>query len=689
LKAIYKFSFVLFLLLLVTSVKSWAQDLQQIKLTLATTGLSDIQVNATDGKQFTIDWGDGFTDTYTGKGDAWNADITCNHTYATNTNYNVTISGSTADCDLTVVYFYMSDLTQIDLSKATNLKKLYCMGNKLTTLDVSNNIALTELHCGGNQLTTLNLSKNAALQVLECPGNKLAALDVRTNANLYSLRCNDNYLTDLKVTRSTLNGLYCFNNNLTLQMLYDLSVVYNGFADLGVQQIDNTFKVQLGEVIDFNQYLLTTGTNIFTVTLNGNAAIKSTDYTETAGKLTFLTKGTFEVSISNNLILNNSSYNIPPRLVINVLVDPTPKKLTVDLDVINGFYKPFERIISLATTPNTDITIDWGDNTTNTYTEPKNGTVVNYTKTYPQAGSYKVKISSIGDISSVYCSGLRITAIDLSQCTALKEIYCSNNLFTSVDLSACQTLTRFSCPYNSLTSLDVSKNLQLRNLDVSNGTLNSIDLSNNIKLDSVYLYNNAIPLNVLYNISQQTKSLSVNDLGAQTLPTVTGNTAIDLSNLATLGSTETVFTVEKESTETPPTGSGVKRENAAALVNPDYILENSKLTLLTVGTYKVTMTNESVASNGSAKASVKATYIKTSATGITDLSSKILKIYPNPTNGIMNIESENTALPNVKIISIQGNVLLQTQSNRIDLSSFQKGIYFMQVDGKTFKISKN
>ena len=690
-KTLYKFSFVLSLMLLVASVQSWGKDLQQIKLTLATTGLSDIQINATDGKQFTIDWGDGSTDTYTGQGDAWSKDVVCNHTYASNTNYNVTISGSTADCDLIVVYFYMSDLTQIDLSKAPNLKKLYCMGNKLTTLDVSNNTALTELHCGGNQLTTLDLSKNAALQVLECPGNKLVALDVRTNANLYALYCNDNYLTDLKVTRSTLNLLYCYNNSLSLQLLYDLSIAYNGVANLGAQQIENAYQKLVGDEVDFNQYLLTTGTNTFTVTLNGNAAIKGTDYTEKAGKLTFLTKGTFEVSITNDLILNNSSYNVPPRLVINILIDPTPKELTVDFDVINGFYKPFERIISLATTPNTDITIDWGDNTTNTYTEPKNGTVVNYTKTYPQAGSYKVKITSIGDISSVYCSGLRITAIDLSQCTALKEIYCSNNLFTSVDLSACQTLTRFSCPYNSLTSLDVSKNLQLRNLDISNGTLNSIDLSNNIKLDSVYLYNNAIPLNELYKISQQTKSLSVNNLGEQTLPavTVTGNTAIDLSNMTTLGATETVFTVEKESDGTSTTGSGVKGENTTAAVSPDYTLDNGKLTLITNGTYKVTMTNESVLSNGTTKPSVKATYIKTSTTGISDLTSKTLKIYPNPTEGILNIETENNALPNVKLITVQGNVILQTQSNSIDLSPYEKGIYLLQIDGKTFKIRKD
>ena len=678
-------------ILLCTAVQSKAQDLQQITLTVATTGMSYFSVNATDSKEFLVNWGDGAIDMYKGKGVAWNTEVSCNHTYASKSTFTVTVTSKTADCDLSAFYFYSNDLTQMDVSKATKLLKLYCIGNKLTSLDLTNNTALTELHCGGNEIAVLDVSKNATLQVLECPANKLKTLDVKNNANLYALDCHDNYVTDLKVTRSTLNGLQCYNNSLSLQSLYDLSVAYNGYANLGAQQIDTVYQKTAGEQVDLTKYLLTTGTNTITVVINGRTAVKGTDYTETAGKVTFLSKGTFEVSISNNLILSTLATNIPPRLVVNVLVEPAPKVLSLDIDVINGLYKPFERIIAFAATPNSKIIVDWGDSISNTYTGPMNGSVVNYTKTYTKPGTYKVKITSVGDISSLYCSGLRIKTMDLSQCPAMKEIYCSNNLFTSIDLSACLSLTRFSCPYNLLTTLDVSKNTLLRNLDVSNGTLHSIDLSNNLKLDSVYLYNNAIPLNELYTISKITKSLAVNNLGTQTLETVvvTGNTAIDLTSLATIGSTPTVFTVVKDTTAAGNKVAAFERQNIPTAVNSDYTLENGKLTLITNGTYRVTMTNESVVSNGTTKASVKASYTKTSTTAINDLSSKNLKIYPNPTKNIINIETENSTMPIVKIISIQGNIILQTQSNNIDLSPYEKGIYLLQVNGKTFKVTKN
>lgn len=692
-KTNYKFSIIFLLMLLGTGLQLWGQNLQQIKLTLATTGQSSISINATKDSRFIVDWGDGTTEKYTGLGDESNNDVSCYHRYATNKNYDVTITGETENCNLIYIYFYSGDLTNIDLSKATNLKKLYCIGNKLKALDISSCTALTELHCGGNELTTLDVSKNTALRVLGCPNNKLTTLDVRTNASLYALYCNDNYLTDLKVTRSTLNLLECYNNNLSMQLMYELSTAYSGMVNLGVQYVGgNTIKKIIGDEIDLNPYLLTQGTNTLIVTLNGNVAQKDKDYTETAGKITFLSKGVFEIGITNPLIRTNASYNILPKLVLIVLVDVSPTiAMMLDIDVVIKFNRPVEKTIGLAGTPNTDIIIDWGDNTTETYTQPQNGAVKNYTKTYANSGTYKVKIASTGNFSSLYCSGLDISSIDLTKSTTLKEIYCSSNLFTSIDLSGCQELLRFSCPYNSLTSLDLSKNTQLRNLDISNGKLTSINLSNNIKLDSVYLYNNAIPLNELYNISKVTKSFAVSNLGDQTLPpvTVSNNSPIDLSTLTTLGTSSTVFTVVKEGGASNVAGSGVTRQNASSSTSEDYTLNNGILTLITPGTYNVTMTNASIVSSTPNKPSVKATYIKTTSTGTTNPASNVLKLYPNPTRDIINIETKNRTLPNFKLIGVQGNILLRGQGDRIDLSAYAKGIYLLQIDGEVFKIRKD
>ena len=63
--------------------------------------------------------------------------------------------------------------------------------------------------------------------------------------------------------------------------------------------------------------------------------------------------------------------------------------------------------------------------------------------------------------------------------------------------------------------------------------------------------------------------------------------------------------------------------------------------------------------------------------------------YPNPMSNILNIENENiSTIPEIKIYSIQGVLLLHTQGNQIDVSSLSSGIYIAEIDGVCQKIIK-
>ncbi len=93
-----------------------------------------------------------------------------------------------------------NQLPQLDVSKNTQLEDLGCYENQLTQLDVSKNIKLTGLWCGGNQLTELDVNKNTILEKLDCYKNSLTQLDVSKNGALYLLLCNKNpKLTKLNV----------------------------------------------------------------------------------------------------------------------------------------------------------------------------------------------------------------------------------------------------------------------------------------------------------------------------------------------------------------------------------------------------------------------------------------------------------------------------------------------------------
>ena len=671
-KSIYLYLAVLSLLFCIIAPLS-GQNVQQITLTLAATGNNYININATQGQKFSVDWGDGFIDVFTGQGDT---ETYCNHNYSSTTaTLNAVITGNSSACDLTKLSYYCNNMLQIDLSKAPKLNTLSCGANQLTVLDVSNNTSLTTLYCGGNKLTALDVSKNVALQSLDCSGNRLTSLDVSQNKNLLNVFCTDNFLTELKVSPSTLYGFYCDNNNLSLLALYNLTLAYGmngGGLFFGSQHIPVTYQIHAGEEIDFNQYELQAGTNDFSVTLDGIPAKQGTDYSEASGKLTFISKGTYEVSITNDLIRNNQTD--PPELDISVIVDPSPKTLSLTYTIDKSIPNPFDRQISIAATPNTNLTIDWGDQTSNTYIEPDNGRVVNYTKTYSQTGSYTVTVTSTGDIISLYCSGLNTTSMDLSNCKALKEIYCSGNLFTSIDLSGCQALETFDCPYSLLSKLDVSKNKSLKILDCMFSKLTSIDLGDITNVQYIYLTNNAIPLNALYNISIQ-ESTAISDFGSQTLPdtVVAGNTEIDLTNQTILGTTPTQFTIQKG--------------NVPAIENTDFILVDGKLKFLNPGTFTITMTNAAILTYNNTHAEVTASYTVIT-TGLNNPLVNTFNIYPNPTHGIVYIETINNVIPFVKIFSMNGELLYQKQGTSIDLSSLTNNIYLMDVNGKTIEVIK-
>ena len=68
-------------------------------------------------------------------------------------------------------------------------------------------------------------------------------------------------------------------------------------------------------------------------------------------------------------------------------------------------------------------------------------------------------------------------------------------------------------------------------------------------------------------------------------------------------------------------------------------------------------------------------------------------VYPNPSNGIINIESKET-IETIDILSLEGRKIKSCNETKIDLSELSNGIYLMQIktiDGKfgTKKIIKN
>lgn len=130
--------------------------------------------------------------------------------------------------NLTVLYCGTNELTSLNLMPLTNLIYLACDNNQITTLDVGTLSNLSELTCSHNQITNLNVSANPLLRILNCENNLIPSLNVGNLTELMGLYCNSNQLTTLDVSGlSKLSDLFCNNNLLTELFMKNGNVEYN------------------------------------------------------------------------------------------------------------------------------------------------------------------------------------------------------------------------------------------------------------------------------------------------------------------------------------------------------------------------------------------------------------------------------------------------------------------------------
>ena len=75
--------------------------------------------------------------------------------------------------------------------------------------------------------------------------------------------------------------------------------------------------------------------------------------------------------------------------------------------------------------------------------------------------------------------------------------------------------------------------------------------------------------------------------------------------------------------------------------------------------------------------------------GLYNVSVESFKLYPNPVKDHLYIQSFDTSIKNVDIYNISGKKIYSiNSSDRLDMSSYSAGIYFVKVNNSTYKIVK-
>jgi len=375
----------------------------------------------------------------------------------------------------------------------------------------------------------------------------------------------------------------------------------------------------------------------------------------------------------------------------------------------------------LAATLDKPFTINWGDGSA---IETKKGkpSGLFYKHSYSNTNTYTVSIEAqSNECKFTYfdCSGgKQITTLDVSNAPSLIEIHCGNGVLTSLDVSKNTALQTLRCCYNQLENLDISNNIALKELDFSSNQIANIDISKHLNLQTLrcssnllttldvrlnevlvelacfnnrikkielnsdatydgYLdcRDNLLPLSELYFLSNRIEKKYYKWFGTQKLDKkyITPGADVDFSSETEFGGIKTVFTVEKD----------------WGLSENDYVLNDGIFKFYNKGDYTITMTNTAIISDPEFPVEVIVEIIVREVGVAETQHASSLQIYPNPVSNILYINLENSPTPpEVKIYSLQGVLVLQTNENQIDVSSLPAGFYVANVNGINRKIIK-
>jgi hypothetical protein len=135
-------------------------------------------------------------------------------------------------------------------------------------------------------------------------------------------------------------------------------------------------------------------------------------------------------------------------------------------------------------------------------------------------------VSNIPELLTLFCTGNRLTTLNVSANTSLLALTCDNNLLTTLDVSKNTVLQGLICDNNQLTTLDLSKNTELEGLSCSKNLLTTLDVSKNIKLTNISATNNQLTsLDLSKNPQMSNLTIHANKFTFATLPlglTITG-----------------------------------------------------------------------------------------------------------------------------------------------------------------------
>jgi Leucine-rich repeat (LRR) protein len=313
------------------------------------------------------------------------------------------------------------------------------------------------------------------------------------------------------------------------------------------------------------------------------------------------------------------------------------------------------------------------------------------------------------------CGNGALTSINISANTNLKKFQCSNNVITSMNFSSNTQLEEITISGAQLTSVNFNNLSNLKFLSYY-GKSATIDISDAVNLLSLFCYGNSATIvyptsNLLTSIdlSNQTKLIYL-DLSGNNISSLNLNNCLNLEDItisrnqiSTLSIDNLEYVKNLKCEDNLLTSLNVdnmfnlqslycKNNQLLSLSTKNGIIEdyidfsgNPNLASVCCDENEVVYLQNQCFLNGNDTTTVDST-CETAVAGR-------ISMYPNPVTDMLHLDS-TTTITKIEIFAMSGLMVMNNQldSNVVNLSELQSGIYFIKVyigdDVSTMKFSK-
>jgi len=272
----------------------------------------------------------------------------------------------------------------------------------------------------------------------------------------------------------------------------------------------------------------------------------------------------------------------------------------------------------------------------------------------------------------VRVDGSALNTLDVSDLSLLNTLEISNTNLATIDLSQNTNLLALQANTLAFTSLDISNNTQLQILDITSTNITSLDLTNNSNLRLLEM------ADTLFTTFDPSVLPALQYIDFSLTPITHINFSENPSLCFVFAISDELETVNLQNGNNTVFGSGqdciVSAGFTTFSASAEVFLAGNNLSSICVDDIAYAEENFLITDD--------VTYFEDCLLSIDDSSLSDISLYPNPTNGILNLDT-TTPIQQINIYNTFGQLVREIQNDQgirqVDLSTYDSGLYFIEV----------